>query len=132
MPYHPALEKSIDDLMPEIVPHKKKMFGGICYLINGNMAFGIWMDFLIVRMSPDLAAEKLKERHVKAFDITGRPMRGWVMADEGAWKRRSELAAWLDIGKSFALSMPPKPSRKKSLEEIYYRNQKGKWLANSG
>ncbi len=124
MPYNTALEDLIDDLLPEITPDKKKMFGGICYMINGNMSFGIWKDYLIVRMSPALAAEKLTDEHAREFDLTGKPMKGWVMVDGGAWRNRTELADWLNIGKSFALSLPRKHPRRKSLEEIYYRTKR--------
>lgn len=124
MSYNNVLEELIDDLLPEIAPDKKKMFGGICYLINGNMSFGIWKDYLIVRMSPDLATEKLKQDHVRQFDLTGKPMKGWVMVEKGSWNKRNELTGWLEIGKSFALSLPKKSPKIKSLEEIYYRNQR--------
>lgn len=124
MPYNHALEEFIDDLLPEIAPDKKKMFGGICYLINGNMSFGIWRDYLIVRMGPDLTAEKLKQNHVRQFDLTGKPMKGWVMVEKGSWEKRDELPIWLDIGRSFALSLPKKSPKRKSIEEIYYRSQR--------
>jgi hypothetical protein len=125
MPYSTTLEDKIEGITlswDEL--EKKKMFGGICYLINGNMSFGVWKDYLIVRMSPDLAAEKLKHDHVRQFDITGKPMKGWVMVEKGSWSKRNELDGWLDIGKSFALSLPKKSPKRKSLEEIYYRSQR--------
>jgi TfoX/Sxy family transcriptional regulator of competence genes len=100
------------------------MFGGICYLINGNMCFGIWKDNLIVRMAPDLAADKLKDRNVKEFDITGKPMKGWVMVEKDAWKDKKKLVEWLDIGRSFALTLTKKVKKKKSLEEIYYQTHR--------
>jgi hypothetical protein len=103
---------------------KKKMFGGICYLTNGNMCFGIIKDYLIVRMAADLAAKKLMDRHVRPFDMTGRPMKGWVMVDEGSWKNVDELTGWLEIGRSFTLTVPKKPKKKRSLEEIYYRGRR--------
>lgn len=124
MPYNHALEKRIDDLLPETGPDKKKMFGGVCYLFNGNMAFGIWRDYLIVRMGRDLAAEKLKQKHVRPFDLTGKPMRGWVMVGKGSWHQRDELTGWLDAGRLFALSLPAKSPGRRSLEEIYYRSQR--------
>jgi hypothetical protein len=124
VPYNAALEELIDELLPEIVPDKKRMFGGICYLINGHMAFGIWKDYLIVRMIPEVAAEKLKNEQASEFDLTGRPMKGWVMVEEGAWRNRDDLAGWLDIGRSFALSLPKKHPKRKSLEEIYYQTRR--------
>jgi hypothetical protein len=65
MPYSTTLEDKIEDItLSRDDLEKKKMFGGICYLINGNMFFGVWKDYLIVRMGPDLAAEKLKHDHL--------------------------------------------------------------------
>ncbi|MBN1614904.1 MAG: TfoX/Sxy family protein [Deltaproteobacteria bacterium] len=125
MPYNTTLEKQI-----EIIGRnwdgleKKKMFGGIGYLINGNMCFGIFKDYLIVRMAADLAAQKLMEEPVREFDITGKPMKGWVMVEKGSWERKVELARWLDIGRSYALTLPKKSKKKKSLEEIYYRDRR--------
>jgi hypothetical protein len=124
MPYNSALEGLVDELTPEIIPDKKKMFGGICYLINGHMAFGIWKNYLIVRMAPVLAAEKLEKEQARAFDLTGKPMKGWVMVDEDAWKNRDDLAGWLDIGRLFTLSLPKKQPKRKSLEEIYYQTKR--------
>jgi TfoX/Sxy family transcriptional regulator of competence genes len=125
MPYSTTLEDKIEDIIHQWDSiDKKKMFGGICYLTNGNMSFGVWKDYLIVRMGPNLAAEKLKHDHVRPFDITGKPMKGWVMVEKGSWNKRDELTGWLDIGRSFALSLPKKSPKRKSLEEIYYRSQR--------
>jgi TfoX/Sxy family transcriptional regulator of competence genes len=119
------LEQEIEDIVSQwdgLV--KKKMFGGICYLLNGNMCFGIFKDYLIVRMAVELAAKKLMEENVREFDITGKPMRGWVMVERGSWENQKELVQWLDVGKSFASSLPCKLRKRKSLEEIYYRDRK--------
>jgi TfoX/Sxy family transcriptional regulator of competence genes len=125
MSYSTTLEDKIEDIVHEWDDlEKKKMFGGICYLINGNMCFGIWKDYLVVRMGTDQAAEKLKHDHVREFDITGKSMKGWVMVAKSSWTKRNELAGWLDIGKSFALSLPKKSPKRKSLEEIYYRSRR--------
>src|SRR5215475_5761020 len=63
---------------------EKKMFGGIGFLLNGNMLVGVWKDSLIARLGPEEGDEALLEPHVKEFDITGRAMKGWVLvAPEG-------------------------------------------------
>lgn len=124
MPYNTTLEDLIEDILPEGNFEKKKMFGGMCYLINGNMSFAVWKDYLIVRMAPELATEKLNNDHVREFDLTGKPMKGWVMVEKGSWNKRDKLAGWIDIGRSFALSLPKKSPKRKSIEEIYYRRQR--------
>jgi hypothetical protein len=115
MAYNAKLEEKIDALAKRWKGlEKKKMFGGICYLLNGNMCVGIWKDFLIVRMEKDEAARSLKLKHVRPFDITGTAMAGWVMVDEPGWKSAAGLAKWAGIGKAFAGSLPEKKGRKKA------------------
>src|SRR5713226_8364963 len=60
---------------------EKKMFGGVGFLLNGNLLVGVWKDSLIVRLGDDQGEEALKEPHVKEFDITGRAMKGWVLVE---------------------------------------------------
>lgn len=60
---------------------EKKMFGGIGFLLNGNMLVGIWKDLLIVRLGPNEYEDALQELHVKEFDIKGRAMKGWVLVE---------------------------------------------------
>lgn len=93
---------------------KKKMFGGICFLLKGNMCFGIWKDFLIVRMDKELGEHSLKLKNVRPFDITGKPMAGWIMVNEAGWKSATGLTKWLEIGKRFALSLPEKKGKPKA------------------
>ena len=63
---------------------EKKMFGGVGYLLHGNMACGVHKESLNVRVGPDNYQDALREEHTKVFDITGRPMRGWVMVSQDA------------------------------------------------
>ena len=58
---------------------EKKMFGGIGFLLNGNILVGVWKNSLIVRLEPEAGKEAMLEPHVKAFDITGKPMKGWIL-----------------------------------------------------
>ncbi len=111
MAYNRKIEESIDALIvywPDI--EKKRMFGGVCYLLNGNICFGIIKDFLIVRAGPEAAQEKLREKHVRPFDITGKPMKGWFMEEERGWKAGDGLNAWLTIGRDYAVFLPGKVS----------------------
>ena len=57
----------------------KKMFGGICHLLNGNMFCGVHKEFLILRLGQDKVEDALKLSHIRPFHIIGRPMKGWVM-----------------------------------------------------
>jgi TfoX/Sxy family transcriptional regulator of competence genes len=112
MPYNTTLEEKIDAAAKRWQKmEKKKMFGGVCYLLRGNMAFGIYKDSLIVRMDKEQGEKSLKERNVKPFDITGRPMAGWIMVQEAGWNSAVGLAKWIKVGKQFALSLPEKMAK---------------------
>ena len=109
MPYNKKIEETIDSIIVTWSNvEKKKMFGGVCYLINGNICFGIIKDFLIVRAGEETAREKLRENHVRPFDITGKPMKGWFMVEEKGWKTADDLNAWLTMGMDFAAALPEK------------------------
>jgi hypothetical protein len=80
------------------------------------MAFGIWKDFLIVRMDKDQAAQSLKDKNTKPFDITG--MAGWVMVKEAGWKNKAALEKWIGMGKQFASSLPDKKAKAKKTKTL--------------
>jgi hypothetical protein len=61
----------------------KKMFGGVGFLLHGNLLVGVWKDSLIVRLGPDEGEAALREPHVREFDITGRPMKVGASASAG-------------------------------------------------
>lgn len=92
---------------------EKKMFGGLCFLLHGNMACGLVRDLLIVRVGPVAYAAALAEPHAALFDLTGRPMTGWVQVGRAGVQSENELAAWLQRGIDFARSLPPKTAGKK-------------------
>ena len=86
----------------------KKMFGGVCHLLNGNMFCGVHKEFLILRLGQKNADDALKSPHVRPFDITGKPMKGWVMVAEDGFKSDGELKDWLDQAVVFVKTLPAK------------------------
>ena len=86
----------------------KKMFGGIGFLLNGNICVGVWKDSLIVRLEPDETEEALKEAHVKVFDITGRPMKGWMLVEPGGIADDVSLKDWIQRAMTFVGKLPKK------------------------
>ncbi len=98
------------ELIPLAGFDEKKMFGGLCFLLHGNMACGLVRDLLIVRVGPAAYAEALAQPHAALFDLTGRPMTGWVQVAAAGVKSRELLAAWVQRGIDYALSLPPKGS----------------------
>jgi hypothetical protein len=87
---------------------EKKMFGGIGFLLSGNMLVGIWKDSLIVRLGPEEGEEALKEPHVSEFDITGRAMKGWVLVAPEGVEADDELSGWLQRAVKFVGKLPAK------------------------
>ena len=92
--------------VPDLV--EKKMFGGVGYLLNGNMACGVLKSYLIVRVGPDGYQDALEQPHTSVFDITGRPMTGWVMVSQEGWGSEESLNTWVRRGLDFAASLPKK------------------------
>jgi TfoX/Sxy family transcriptional regulator of competence genes len=87
---------------------EKKMFGGVGFLVNGNMACGVHKNNLIVRVGPEKYQAALDSPHASVFDMTGRPMTGWVMVSTPGYATDTELSTWVQQGLDFALSLPPK------------------------
>ena len=86
---------------------ERRMFGGIGFLLNGNLLVGVWKDSLVVRLGEE-GAEALREPHVKEFDITGRPMRNWVLVGPEAIQNDEQLSAWIGRAVKFVGALPAK------------------------
>ena len=80
---------------------EKKMFGGVGFLLNGNMLVGVWKNSLIVRLGPDEGEGALVEPHVKEFDITGKAMKGWVMVRPKGVEDDNQLRDWIQRATKF-------------------------------
>lgn len=87
---------------------EKKMFGGVAYLIHGNMAVGVHRNDLMVRVGPENHEAAMKRPYTKPFDMTGRPMAGWVVVDAAGLTDPDVLAEWIDQGVAYAQTLPPK------------------------
>ena len=80
---------------------EKKMFGGIGYILNGNMLVGVWKNSLIARLGPDAYDDALLEPHVKEFDITGKAMKGWVQVEPEGLEGDDQLKEWIQRAVKF-------------------------------
>jgi hypothetical protein len=89
---------------------EKRMFGGVGYLVRGNMACGVHGDRVIARVGPEAYQEALDEPHTRPFDLTGRPMTGWVTVGPEGYATDAALAEWVMRGVAFALTLPAKTS----------------------
>ena len=108
MAYNQKLAERIRSELDGMPFVEKKMFGGVGYLLHGNMACGVNKDNLIVRVDPEKHAALLKKPHAKPFDLTGKPMKGWVVVEPDGVKTARQLGTWIKEGVEFALTLPPK------------------------
>jgi TfoX/Sxy family transcriptional regulator of competence genes len=109
MAYDEGLAQRIREVLgerPGLV--EKKMFGGLGFMVQGNMACGVHKDKLIVRVGPEKHQEALARPYARPFDITGRPMKGWVMVESDGVESDDDLADWVRQGVDLALTLPPK------------------------
>ena len=109
MPYDRVLA---DRMRPYLLPRagvsEKAMFGGIAFLVYGNMCCGIWKELLVIRLSAEDGTRLLQKPHVRVMDITGRPMRGWLFVEPKGSKKDTDLYGWIDKALAFACSLPKK------------------------
>jgi hypothetical protein len=109
-----AYDKAIEAIIQELYVGEqgltaKAMFGGVCYLVSGNMAFGIYKDNLIIRLgSPEQAHQEIDSGRALPFDITGKAMKGWVMIPKARLAGPNDYKKWLELGLTYAKSLPSK------------------------
>ena len=108
-----AFNQEIEDRVSRIVSGWKntdarKMFGGVCHLLDGKMFSGVYKDFLILRLGESGSKDTLELPFVRPFDITGKPMKGWVMIGMEGIKSDSDLHAWLNRAKGFVKGLASK------------------------
>jgi TfoX/Sxy family transcriptional regulator of competence genes len=109
MPYNEKIDARIKKIIASWEhTESKKMFGGVCHLLNGNMFCGVYKEFLILRLGEESAQNALGLPNVRPFDITGRPMKEWVMIESEGFKSDSILTDWLNQAKEFVRTLPSK------------------------
>lgn len=87
---------------------ERRMFGGLCFMLGGNMCCGIVGDDLMLRVGPTRYEEALSRAHAREMDFTGRALKGMVYVDPEGLAEDADLGRWLELGVAFAGSLPPK------------------------
>jgi TfoX/Sxy family transcriptional regulator of competence genes len=87
---------------------EREMFGGIAFMLRGNMVCGVIRDTLMLRLGPELAAEAVREPHARPMDLSGRPMRSMVLIDGLGVETDDQLAGWIERARAFVGTLPPK------------------------
>lgn len=109
MAYDHGLAQRVRELLQdEPSLSEREMFGGLAFMLAGNMACGVIGDDLIVRVGAARYHEALDEAGAVEFNFTGRPMKGWVRVLADAVAQDVDLAAWVGMGRTTARSLPPK------------------------
>lgn len=109
MAYDPGLAERIAEfigLRPDM--EEKKMFGGIVWMMNGNMCVGVWRDYLIVRVGVEGAQGIVDHPGVSAMDFTGKPMKGWAKVAPDGVADDDELGHFIGLAETFVGTLPPK------------------------
>ena len=109
MAYNLALEQKLDRLTSNWSGlTKKKMFGGMSFLLNGNMTVGVTKDILLVRASVEIEAELFQHSWAKPMDFTKKVMRGWVFVEPEGWDNDAVLDDIVQKVKAYVDTLPPK------------------------
>ena len=90
---------------------EKRMFGGVCFTLKGNMVLGVVKDELMVRLGEAAYADALRQPHVRPMDFTGRPMKGYVFVASAGLAEDADLHRWATLGRAFVGALPPKPPK---------------------
>ena len=113
MAYNEELAQRVRDVLaPLDNVHEQKMFGGLAFMLNGNMCCCVDRDNLVVRTGPQTYDDALGRPHARVFDFTGRPMRGFVYVEGAGLKGEDDLREWVNWAVAFAGSLPAKRKKR--------------------
>ena len=94
---------------------ERKMFGGLCFMLSGNMLCGCDAKYgLIIRVGPEAYASALELKHAREMDITGKPMKGFVLVDPMGVETKTSLTRWIQRGIAFVDTLPPKKPKEQA------------------
>ncbi len=109
MAYDEGLAQRIREMLAE--QHaviEKRMFGGLAFMLQGNMCCGVNREQLMLRIGPAAYDEVLRQPHARPMDFTGKPLKGFVYVEPPGFEADEDLASWIQLSVDFALSLPPK------------------------
>jgi TfoX/Sxy family transcriptional regulator of competence genes len=109
MPFNETIAQRIRDILKtKRGITEVKMFGGLCFMLRGNMLAAVEKDNLIIRVGKEKYQAALKKPHARPFDLTGRPLTGFIYVDKKGYLTKPALKKWIDAGLAFAHSLPSK------------------------
>ena len=107
-----TLDERLKALLTPLGAENKRMFGGTCFLIGGNMAIGTLKEGLIVRVGKEAHAGAMQRPGARTFDMTGRPMEGFISVEGMAVTSEAALQGWVDLAPAFVNTLPPKGEKR--------------------
>jgi TfoX/Sxy family transcriptional regulator of competence genes len=109
MAFDEGLAERIRDTLADIPGvTERRMFGGLAFMLHGNMFVGVVGSTLMARVGPDRHATALRRAHAREMDFTGRPMKGYVYVDEAGTANDADLADWVGACRGYVATLPPK------------------------
>jgi TfoX/Sxy family transcriptional regulator of competence genes len=112
-----AYDEKLADRVRELVAEKhknieeKKMFGGLCFMVNEKMCVGVERERLMLRIDPEKYEEQLEKEGCRPMDFTGKPMKGYVFVDKDVLTTKKQLQYWINLALEY--NKIAKPSKKK-------------------
>ena len=108
-----AFDENLAVRIREVLEHTKnlveqRLFGGVAFLLDGNILVGVWKESLFARIGPEHYEAALQEPFVHEFNVTGKAMTGWVLIDPEGIDNDSELRSWIQRAKKFVQQFPAK------------------------
>ncbi|MGZ8379970.1 MAG: TfoX/Sxy family protein [Nitrospira sp.] len=103
---------------------EKRMFGGLCFMLNGHMCCGIEKNRLMVRVMSDRYETLLSKPHARKMDFTGKPLKGFLFIGENGYCAASDLTSWLDEAVECAKSKPPKKKKVTMFRQLSKENRR--------
>lgn len=112
MAYNEQLAAYTRDFIAEVPGlAEQKMFGGLCFIVRGNMCCGVLNDDLVLRVGLDTSQCLLTEPYVRPMDFTGRPLKGFLFVGLDALKKKSDLRRYVSLSLAVATSLAPKSAK---------------------
>lgn len=113
-----AFDEKLGDRLREVIAEhgdftERKMFGGLAFMVRGNMCCGVIKDDLLVRVDPERSEELLKDKNARPMDFSGKPMKGFLYIAPPGVRTEKQLRRWADVGLSFVATLPTKSKKAK-------------------
>mgnify|MGYP001255409852 CR=1 FL=1 len=120
MPYDERLADRVREFIAEknVAVTEKKMFGGLCFMVNDKMCVGVEQDRMMVRLDPAVYDEAMEKDGCQPMDFTGKVMKGYVFVDKNTLNTNKRLKYWMDLALAYnEIAKVSKPKRRKTIKK---------------